>query len=348
MYKLKNEIEKVEYYYVNENLLYFTDNLYFNFNLIFPQNVIGGSLLGSQHILINENNRQLIIDKDSELINDFSNNVLINDIVFQDSLVRIASIDTLFNEDGSIICNWLIYNFKTNTLIKDLKIKTNYCNPIFFNEELIIFQEMNILRCYKVNNGAVLWEYNNEFAHNATLGIFNDFILLPTKNHTILSINIPTGKIVHKWRELPNINKGSKWEGLIPESQSFVLDKKQSKLIGAFHKYYIDIDLISHEINYIDITSELKKYHIIFIKQLNDNPFTEVHIFLTAMMEQTLNDKKWSYDCLFALNRNTLKIDWIYKFEKQNLGTHIPKMTHNKLFQLDNNNSLHIFDKTRK
>ncbi|MFD0993570.1 hypothetical protein [Tenacibaculum geojense] len=241
-------------------------------------------------------------------------------------------------------------NFKLSTEIQSFK-------ESFFLSEVLIISTEDIIQCFSILNKQMIWSLDiNKLeskeitvVFSSILGILNNSLFIScNKNNSILSVDINTGKIQNKWREIPGININSQIEGIIPNTESFVLDKEQSKLIGAFHKYYLEIDLKSNEISYVDVSEELSKYDIIFIKQSNDISFTKDHLYLTAMIEQYENDTKFTYDCIFLLNRNTLKIDWIYKFKEASLGTHKPKLSGNKLYQLDNNNTLHVFEKVIK
>lgn len=345
MYKLSHTNKNVQYYYVNEQLLHYSDHLYYNSKKIPGENIIGGSLLGNNYIIINKEEQQLVLDSNLKKIQEFSNNVLLTDLFIENPIHRIASVNTIFNDDGSIVCNWVLFNYTTNKIIQDFKVKTNYCIPIYINENIIVLQDMNTLTSYNIENGTILWEFSDESLDGHILGIFDNQIILPTTANSILTINALTGVKEKEWKEIPEINVGSQIEGIIPEPSSFVLDKENKKLIGAIGTDYIEIELDTTKIKHIDISKELQKSNIFSIKQITDNPFTETHLFLTAMIEQNKEDKKWSYDCLFALNRKTFKIDWKYNFEAQNLGTHTPKASNNHLYQLDNDGTLFVFKK---
>ena len=75
---------------------------------------------------------------------------------------------------------------------------------------------------------------------------------------------------------------------------------------------------------------------------------TESHIYYTIMTFPPQGYKGFSYDSVIALNRDTFKIDWHYAFEETGLGTNSPKIAGDKLYQLDLNQTLHIFEKENK
>jgi len=176
------------------------------------------------------------------------------------------------------------------------------------------------------------------------LGIWQEELFIACNNGLILAIDSNTGIEKRKWQHIKDYYFDDEITDKIPRAESFVFDG--DTLIGALNTYYFKIDLKTSEISALNISQELQKFNIFHIKTVNDNPVTDTHIFLTAMMRKKDNDPKWSYDCLIALNKKTLKIDWHYSFEEAGLGTNIPKLAGNKLYQLDNNNTLHIFEKT--
>ena len=202
--------------------------------------------------------------------------------------------------------------------------------------------QLNLAKLFKpfINHQGLEIPYNID----RIIDVYNNQLLISCNNHLILSVDTNTGKLIHKWQEIPNINVGE-IEGLIPDASSFVLDKNVGKLIGAIYKYYFEIDLETKEISYKDISEEFKKHNIISIKNITGSPITETHMYLTALTEQEIGAEVVG-DYLFTLNRKTLKIDWIYKFNNKGfLGANKPQISDNKLYQLDVNGTLHVFEK---
>lgn len=345
-FRLRNKKNKIEYYQVLNKLLILSEgNLYLDEKKINYNNISWGALLNEEYILINKDDKQIILNSELDQVTQFDNSVLFSSIQIKNKDVFIVSFDTKYEQNGNIICSWGGYSMNEKKLSIDLNIKTKYCSVIFFGKKQIIFQNLNTITSYNLENGEVLWERKEENGHNNIIGVFQDAIFLPRKDRSIISISIDSGDIIQTWRELPNINKGSKIEGVIPEPKNFVLDKENELLVGRGINTIITIDLKTNNISFVNIDEELKRHNIFALKGISKGAFNSTHLFLTGMMNQTPEDTKFSYDCLFALNRETLQIDWQYNFEEESLGTHKPVLSGNKLYQLDNNKTLHIFEK---
>ncbi|WP_158837571.1 hypothetical protein [Polaribacter sp. L3A8] len=237
-----------------------------------------------------------------------------------------------------------VYDMDRNFLSKEFEIQ-NFNSELVFKGNAIGFFNKDRFASINYENGELNWDLELGDNVSKIIGIHKNEVFLITSNSKLIAVNIEKGVITNSWFDLSNISLDSQTKGLTLDGVNFVLDKNSEKLIGALHNNYIKLDLKTNAIHFVNITEELQKNKIIFIKQLNNNPFTDTHLFLTAMMQQEDNDKKWSKDCLFALNRITHKIDWLHIFEEQNLGTNIPKLTETELYQLDNNGNLFVFKK---
>ena len=121
---------------------------------------------------------------------------------------------------------------------------------------------------------------------------------------------------------------------MLPDASSFVLDETQAKLIGVFHTYYFEIDLVSREITYIQLEEELSNHSIRNFKGVSDNPFTSTHLYLTA--DITLDElPNTELNAVLALNRDTKKVDWVHTFKESGIGTNIPQINDTHLYILD-------------
>lgn len=174
------------------------------------------------------------------------------------------------------------------------------------------------------------------------LGVYQNQLLTACSDHLLLAVDVNTGEILRKWRELPGFEEGQ-YNSVLPEPADFVLDKEAEKLIGVFSKYYFEIDLASGDVSYEDIRPELSVHHINSFRRMGDNPFTKDLLFVTAHAE--LGERpNVDLDCVLALNRNTKKVDWVHIFKDTGLGTNVPQITSTHLYQLDTENNLYIFE----
>jgi hypothetical protein len=198
------------------------------------------------------------------------------------------------------------------------------------------------------NNGNALWKFHIEQFGNIEikeiLNVYQNQLLIACSDHLLLSIDVNTGEVLRKWRELQGFEKGSFYKDVLPEPADFVLDREAGKLIGVFSNYYLEIDLEFGKISYEDVREELKQHGINSFRRMGDNPYTKDHLFVTAHAE--LKERpNIDLDCVLALNRNTKKVDWVHIFKDTGVGTNVPQITDTHLYQLDLDNTLHIFEK---
>jgi hypothetical protein len=178
------------------------------------------------------------------------------------------------------------------------------------------------------------------------LGVWQNELLVACSNGLLLSLDVESGKLLHEWHSLPGyMQEIHYFANLMPDGQNLVLDEARGMLIGIHVYTYFEIDLKTREVHQYDLREEMPAFGITEFKPCRSNPFTDTHIFVTAFMKKQEDNPNWSYDCLVALNRSSHKIDWQYKFEGESLGTNIPQLGGNRLYQLDNGKTLHVFEK---
>lgn len=175
------------------------------------------------------------------------------------------------------------------------------------------------------------------------LGVWNDELLVALQEHKIIALDIASGKLNRSWNSIENLHFDDAVKDLIPRSSSFILTN--NKLIGALHKFYFEIDLETGDTSFSDLTTSLDKYGILSIYPVWDNALDGDHFYLTAKMKDQDKGPEWSFDCVFALNIRSKEIDWMHSFDQAAIGVNRPQYANNKLYQLDNNHTLHIFQK---
>ncbi len=254
----------------------------------------------------------------------------------------------------------MIYFDRSNKVTKYNQkiIFENKIGLSFLKSKDLFFEKNEVIYFVDLNSAQPLWQYSIEsfgtyydsfkqehrkYSVSKFLGVWQNELLVAIYEHRIISLDLKTGKMLREWNKIEGFHFDNFINDLIPRSDSFVL--KGDKLVGALYKFYIEIDLITGQTHFVDISAEMKKYDIVTIYPVLDNPVTDEHIYLTAMMTQKENGPAWAYECLIALNLHTHQIDWHYAFEEANLGTNRPQISGNKLYQLDNNKVLHIFER---
>lgn len=264
-------------------------------------------------------------------------------------------------------------NSEVYDMIVDKKLMSKYRFQIdrinnyvlFINDDLIFYlKTKNLLSVFSIQQNSIVWEYNlknlgqfvdlegdEKFVKVIDIkGLWNDQIIVALNNYSIISIGIENGELHYTWKDLDLKEPENSIYRYFYTPDSFVLDSKKGELIGTLHTNLIKVDLKSKAASRFDIKDELAKHNIISFKQLgiwhHPTPIDEDYLYARAELKQRNDDGRWSYDALIMINRETMSIDWIYPFEKDNLGTNIPRLNGDKLYQLDTGHRLHVFEKT--
>lgn len=350
MYALLKIKKSGQFNIVNNKLLYSYQKLFYDDEVIYSGNTTSFKIFKSTLFLIDNYEKLIVLDLIDKTIKEY-NFIIGVDLIINDKEIIYGN----WNEDYTkryitrinLITNekeWTIESYFSNG-----KVYANYLYTTSINNSICkinLDQPEQPLWQFDLNQLETFTNKNNEelnYKIIKILGIWQEELFVACNNGLMLSLDRSTGKEKCRWQYIKDYEFDSEIKNKIPRAESFVFDG--DTLIGALNTFYFKIDLKSSEIIAINISQELQKFHIFHIKTVIDNPVTDKHIYLTAMMRQKDNDTKFSYDCLIALNKKTLKIDWQYKFENAGLGTNIPKISENKLYQLDLDGNLHIFEK---
>lgn len=320
-----------------------------------------------------------LIKKDNTL-NVFSNNIeLINEYPFNDSIQTIIQKGkylffndinghSYFQKDGQInkYDNYLL-NIGVEHLYfiaNELQQRSMCDNVINWSSEhssIIHLIDANyiftrtrkrkspdVINCLNKTNGDCLWRFNLERLSENNLKsnylvktmIHSDenMIWIALNNNTVIALDIKTGSLIKKTSSIDNFN--CDWlPSSIPLPEAMQIDKNRNLLVGLMWEFYWEINPTSGEINFYDLTDYFKKEKIRCDKPdyvLGDN-----HIYFISRNESKIG----------SFNLRTKKIDWSYKFEKNDNGV-TPEILEIKgndsmLGALDRNNTLHIFEKTQ-
>ncbi|MGV6861258.1 MAG: hypothetical protein ACWA41_05775 [Putridiphycobacter sp.] len=351
MYTLFKKIYSDEFDIVNNKLLYsYHEQLYFDGEVIYNGNPTSFKTFKSKVFIIDNFEKLIVLNLKNKNKKEFNFIKGISLIINENDIIYGYYSDDYATQYRSRI------NLETNE--KKWTIESYFSNgKIDFNHLYTTSINNSICKINLDQPEQPLWQFELSKLNITTncdieksnykiikiIGIWQEELFVACNNGLMLSLDKTTGKEKYRWQYIKEYEFDSEIKNKLPKSESFVFDG--DTLIGALNTFYFKIDLKSSEIIAVNISQELLKFNIFHIKTVNDNPVTDKHIYLTAMMRQKDNDTKFSYDCLIALNKTTLNIDWQYKFENVGLGTHIPKISKNKLYQLDLDGNLHIFER---
>jgi hypothetical protein len=230
-----------------------------------------------------------------------------------------------------------------------------------------------IIGRYIIESGILLWRYDvTEIARwrqfpsepeqpgevRKFLGVWQDELLVALTNHTIIALDIHTGELKRKWRDVPeekcqNIPFKGYRAVAIPYPEGMVLDSEGGKLVGADGIFYWEIDLHTGALLFKEFSAE-------FGTPLNEVQYSFArgrtpalsgdHLFLIG--ERYHSARNGNDSEVIAFNRKTQTIDWRHTFPMEEgvrfrLHLHSPVLEGNRLYVLDTSDTLHIFESIR-
>lgn len=243
-----------------------------------------------------------------------------------------------------------IFNFKSNSQ----EISSNHTNYSILgslekyytatknNKLIALFYKNTLDKFWEIDLEVILGE-GIKFAKY--FGCIDDKLIFSAENNMIFVLHKFSGTLLKKYRDLPGINKGSFIENVIPDSKSFVLDQEKKLLFGVFGGNYVEINIENESIFFENLSEEMQRYDITFLLLLNNNPFTDDHLFVTTLKDTLVNGKRSHCNSLIALNRSSYEIDWEYTFTGDGIGTNIPLLQDDLLIQKSLDETLYVFQK---
>lgn len=168
-----------------------------------------------------------------------------------------------------------IFNQKISVELKELN-KVVFHR--FFGQYIIVNQGEKSVDVFDKASGTLLWRYDvTEIARwrqfpsepeqpgevRKFIGVWQDELLVALTNHTIIALDIHTGELKRKWRDVPE----EKWRKIpfigssnqaaaIPYPEVTVLDSEGGKLVGASGIFYWEIDLHTGALLFKEFSAE--------------------------------------------------------------------------------------------
>lgn len=228
---------------------------------------------------------------------------------------------------------------------------TDY-NLLTYSDKILIVGNSQQILSYNVSASEFNWHFdiqsipNNPYDDNYDkgadwevkkfIGVLENKIWIALNHHTIIALDVETGKLVHQLHDISGFKSG--WlPSAIPLPEATVIDEKNNKLIGFMWEFYWEINPQTGEIILMDFTEEFLSQKI--RNDLASFVLTDSHIYFASH-----HDIK-----VAAFNRASKQIDWFYEFEDDGNGyqSRISKIDGNdeKLGVLTQGKVLYIFEK---
>ena len=177
---------------------------------------------------------------------------------------------------------------------------------------------------------------------NKLIGCFSDQLFMACSNQKILVIDIDQADVHQLSIASQDLGLDHKYHKAELNSSTFRLDRNGQKLIGVFHTNYIEIEVATNKCHVFDLSNQLNKNGVRSFRSLQNSYFNNSYFFLTGRAERE-DRKNIDLDCIVIVNRLNKKVDWIYVFMDEGIGTNSPMLKGEDLLQLDLEKNLHIF-----
>lgn len=245
-----------------------------------------------------------------------------------------------------------------------IKATSFFYNGYLSNQNYIIIRNQNIF-VYFLKDSRKLWQYNliqlgkyinqqgseDEYKVEKFIGVYENQLLVACNNFTIISLDLNNGKLLNKWQEIPEVyfQEDKRFPAIvfnkIPYLPGANLDIQKKQIIGFEAFVFWSINLETNEIISQNLNDELIKHNLKSVKFQTEISASDTHYIIKV---ETMVDQEASrfYDGIAAVNKETLEIEWKYIFDKNVfIGSNNPKLVGNILYQLDTNETLHVFEK---
>lgn len=266
------------------------------------------------------------------------NGYMIRSYSLQNNMAIALKYDSVFNETTAML------NLEKGNILWEKKIENL---PFFITDKLLISAQNS--RIKKVNiNGIEEWTYNTtqlgtwaeydgrtmQTEVRKILGVLDEKLYIYLTSGRVLVLDINTGEKIGFIKNDKNIDQGS-FFGMF--MKAIELDKANNKLILLFNERYTEVNLESLSVSETHI-DDMKMHNI---SNMSEFVFDDEYIYFSDR-----------YECkLAALNRKTMRIDWIHSFSDtascelggSHHGRHL-KLHNGRLYVVDNKHTLHIFE----
>ena len=290
------------------------------------------------------------------------------------------SVNTFFNYQGKVINTFeernFYYYFSDSSFIyydrvskrlmyNDLELLRGKMLSSYIFDELLFFEKENKIQTINFLSGQFLWEFplsslgkgkdyntDEEFDYEVEqfVGIYNNILWVYIERGGFIGLDIQTGELKHRILGIPKGNLLGKVDSYVDNEEfyifyraKFILDDKKGIIIGLIADRFFEIDLNKEKITPMLYgmwdkmeKMNLKKYGV------SGN---------TSLQEDLLyfyNDKELQFG---ILDINTKEIIYVSEpiavVERDDSFTRLRdlKVSENKVYILDSNHTLHIFER---
>ena len=290
------------------------------------------------------------------------------------------SVNTFFNYQGKVINTFeernFYYYFSDSSFIyydrvskrlmyNDLELLRGKMLSSYIFDELLFFEKENKIQTINFLSGQFLWEFplsslgkgkdyntDEEFDYEVEqfVGIYNNILWVYIERGGFIGLDIQTGELKHRILGIPKGNLLGKVDSYVDNEEfyifyraKFILDEKKGIIIGLIADRFFEIDLNKEKITPM-LYGMWDKMEKMNLKKYGVNGNTS----LQGDLLYFYNDKELQFG---VLDINTKEIIYVSEpiavVERDDSFTRLRdlKVSENKVYILDSNHTLHIFER---
>ena len=290
------------------------------------------------------------------------------------------SVNTFFNYQGKVINTFeernFYYYFSDSSFIyydrvskrlmyNDLELLRGKMLSSYIFDELLFFEKENKIQTINFLSGQFLWEFplsslgkgkdyntDEEFDYEVEqfVGIYNNILWVYIERGGFIGLDIQTGELKHRILGIPKGNLLGKVDSYVDSEEfyifyraKFILDDKKGIIIGLIADRFFEIDLNKEKITPM-LYGMWDKMEKMNLKKYGVNGNTS----LQGDLLYFYNDKELQFG---VLDINTKEIIYVSEpiavVERDDSFTRLRdlKVSENKVYILDSNHTLHIFER---
>ncbi|GJH40098.1 hypothetical protein RCZ04_06480 [Capnocytophaga sp. HP1101] len=290
------------------------------------------------------------------------------------------SVNTFLNYQGKVINTFeernFYYYFSDSSFIyydrvskrlmyNDLELLRGKMLSSYIFDELLFFEKENKIQTINFLSGQFLWEFplaslgkgkdystDEEFDYEVEqfVGIYNNILWVYIERGGFIGLDIQTGELKHRILGIPKGNLLGKVDSYVDSEEfyifyraKFILDDKKGIIIGLIADRFFEIDLNKEKVTPM-LYGMWDKMEKMNLKKYGVNGNTS----LQGDLLYFYNDKELQFG---VLDINTKEIIYVSEpiavVERDDSFTRLRdlKVSENKVYILDSNHTLHIFER---
>jgi len=290
------------------------------------------------------------------------------------------SVNTFFNYQGKVIntfeernfyyyfsdSSFIYYDRESKRLMyNDLELLRGKMLSSYIFDELLFFEKENKIQTINFLSGQFLWEFplaslgkgkdystDEEFDYEVEqfVGIYNNILWVYIERGGFIGLDIQTGELKHRILGIPKGNLLGKVDSYVDSEEfyifyraKFILDDKKGIIIGLIADRFFEIDLNKEKVTPM-LYGMWDKMEKMNLKKYGVNGNTS----LQGDLLYFYNDKELQFG---VLDINTKEIIYVSEpiavVERDDSFTRLRdlKVSENKVYILDSNHTLHIFER---